>query len=112
MKRIEGQDVIFDLGKAEARCPKREQSRLEQFTMGERVRVVLPEGGSRRKGSAGDRVARGAGAGAALVRDGSAGNLRQHRLIRAVAREAGERTKIAVSEPRQGCRSAWAPAWV
>ena len=41
VKRIEGQDVIFDLGKAEARCPKREQSRLEQFTVGERVRVVL-----------------------------------------------------------------------
>ena len=35
VKRIEGQDVIFDLGKAEARCPKREQSRLEQFTVGD-----------------------------------------------------------------------------
>src|SRR6266480_4887761 len=34
-------DVIFDLGKAEARMPKREQSRLEQFAVGERVRVVL-----------------------------------------------------------------------
>ena len=41
VKRIEGQDVIYDLGKAEARCPKREQSRLEQFSIGERVRVVL-----------------------------------------------------------------------
>jgi len=41
VKRIEGQDVIYDLGKAEARCPKREQSRLEQFSVGERVRVVL-----------------------------------------------------------------------
>src|ERR1700743_3658232 len=41
VKRIEGQDVIFDLGKAEARCPKREQSRLESFTVGERVRVLL-----------------------------------------------------------------------
>ena len=29
VKRVEGQDVIFDIGKAEARCPKREQSRLE-----------------------------------------------------------------------------------
>ncbi len=34
-------DVIFDLGKTEARMPKREQSRLEQFAVGERVRVVL-----------------------------------------------------------------------
>jgi transcription termination/antitermination protein NusA len=41
VKRIEGQDIIYDLGKAEARCPKREQSRLEQFSIGERVRVVL-----------------------------------------------------------------------
>ncbi|MGA7709812.1 MAG: NusA N-terminal domain-containing protein, partial [Acidobacteriaceae bacterium] len=41
VKRIEGQDVIFDIGKAEARMPKREQSRLEQFAVGERVRVVL-----------------------------------------------------------------------
>ena len=41
VKRIEGQDVIFDLGKAEARMPKREQSRLEQFSVGERIRVVL-----------------------------------------------------------------------
>ena len=41
VKRIEGQDIIFDLGKGEGRCPKREQSRLEQFSIGERVRVVL-----------------------------------------------------------------------
>ena len=33
VKRIELQDVIFDLGKAEARMPKREQSRLEQFAI-------------------------------------------------------------------------------
>ena len=41
VKRIEGQDIIYDLGKAEAHCPRREQSRLEQFSIGERVRVVL-----------------------------------------------------------------------
>ncbi|MGA8911208.1 MAG: NusA N-terminal domain-containing protein, partial [Acidobacteriaceae bacterium] len=41
VKRVELQDVIFDLGKAEARMPRREQSRLEQFAVGERVRVVL-----------------------------------------------------------------------
>src|SRR5215467_14818256 len=29
VKRIEGPDVIFDLGKAEARMPRKEQSRLE-----------------------------------------------------------------------------------
>ena len=41
VKRLEPMDVIFDLGKAEARMPKREQSRLESFSVGEHVRVVL-----------------------------------------------------------------------
>src|SRR6201992_2377255 len=41
VKRLEPMDVIFDLGKTEARMPKREQSRLEQFAIAERVRVVL-----------------------------------------------------------------------
>jgi N utilization substance protein A len=41
VKRIEGPDVIFDLGKAESRMPRKEQSRLESFAMGERVRVVI-----------------------------------------------------------------------
>ena len=41
VKRVEGQDVIVDLGKAEGRIPKKEQSRLESFAPGERVRVVI-----------------------------------------------------------------------
>src|ERR1700685_3170641 len=41
VKRVEGPDVIFDIGKAEARMPRKEQSRLESFAVGERVRVVL-----------------------------------------------------------------------
>ena len=96
VKRVEPMDVIFDLGKAEARMPKREQSRLEQFTVGERVRVVLLRV---------DRAAKGpqvivSRAAPALVQslfqsevpeiyDGTV-------AIRAIAREAGERTKIAV----------------
>src|SRR3954468_9188472 len=96
VKRIEPMDVIFDLGKAEARMPKREQSRLEQFAVGERVRVVLLRV---------DRAAKGpqvivSRAAPALVQslfqsevpeiyDGTV-------AIRAIAREAGERTKIAV----------------
>ena len=43
VKRVEGPDVIFDLGKAEARMPRKEQSRLESFAVGERVRVVIRE---------------------------------------------------------------------
>jgi N utilization substance protein A len=96
VKRLEPMDVIFDLGKAEARMPKREQSRLEQFSVGERVRVVLLRV---------DRAAKGpqvivSRAAPALVQslfqsevpeiyDGTVS-------IRAIAREAGERTKIAV----------------
>src|ERR1051326_5261076 len=41
VKRVEGPDVIFDIGKAESRMPRKEQSRLESFAMGERVRVVI-----------------------------------------------------------------------
>src|SRR5579871_3370266 len=96
VKRLEPMDVIFDLGKAEARMPKREQSRLEQFAVGERVRVVLLRV---------DRAAKGpqvivSRAAPALVQ-----SLFQSEVpeiydatvqIKAIAREAGERTKIAV----------------
>ena len=96
VKRIEGQDVIFDLGKAEARCPKREQSRLEQFTVGERVRVVLIKV---------DRAAKGPQVIVSRAAPELVQNLFQSEVpeiydntvtVRAIAREAGERTKIAV----------------
>src|ERR1700716_24297 len=41
VKRTEGPDVIVDLGRAEARMPKREQSRLETYNIGDRLRVVI-----------------------------------------------------------------------
>src|SRR5213595_4045571 len=41
VKRVEGPDVIFDVGKAEAKMTRKEQSRLESFAVGERARVVL-----------------------------------------------------------------------
>mgnify|MGYP001544649880 FL=1 len=96
VKRIEGQDVIFDLGKAEARCPRREQSRLEQFTVGERARVVLLKV---------DRAAKGPQVIVSRAAPELVQNLFQSEVpeiydntvtIRAIAREAGERTKIAV----------------
>ena len=96
VKRIEGQDVIYDLGKAEARCPKREQSRLEQFSIGERVRVVLLKV---------DRAAKGPQVIVSRAAPELVQNLFQSEVpeiydstvvIRAIAREAGERTKIAV----------------
>ncbi len=96
VKRIEGQDIIFDLGKAEARCPKREQSRLEQFSVGERVRVVLLKV---------DRAAKGPQVIVSRAAPELVQNLFQSEVpeiydntvvIKAIAREAGERTKIAV----------------
>src|SRR5438067_6221810 len=96
IKRLEGPEVILDIGKAEARMGKKEQSRLESFAVGERVRVVLM------------RVER-ASKGPQVVVSRAAPELVQHLfqtevpeiydgtvVIRAIAREAGERTKIAV----------------
>jgi N utilization substance protein A len=96
VKRIEGPDVIFDMGKGESRMPRKEQSRLESFAIGERVRVVI---GRVEKASKGPQV----------VVSRAAPELVQHLfqtevpeiydgtvVIRAIAREAGERTKIAV----------------
>jgi transcription termination/antitermination protein NusA len=96
VKRIEGPDVIFDIGKAEARMGRKEQSRLESFAVGERVRVVIARV---------EKASKGPG----VVVSRAAPELVQHLfqtevpeiydntvVIRAIAREAGERTKIAV----------------
>ena len=96
MKRQEGMDMIFDIGKAEARMPKKEQSKLESFAVGERVRVVI---------SRVDKASKGP----SVIVSRAAPELVTHLfqtevpeiydntvVIRAIAREAGERTKIAV----------------
>ncbi|HLE37069.1 MAG TPA: transcription termination factor NusA, partial [Candidatus Acidoferrales bacterium] len=96
VKRTEGPDVIVDLGRTEARMPRREQSRLEAYNIGDRLRAVI---------RAVERAAKGpqvivSRADPVLVQrlfemevpeiyDGTV-------QIRAAAREAGERTKIAV----------------
>src|SRR6201993_938510 len=97
VKRAEGPDLIVDMGRTEARLPKREQSKLETYNIGERLRVVIKMV---------DRAAKGpqvivSRADASLVQrlfemevpkiyDGTV-------QIRAAAREAGERTKVAVA---------------
>ena len=96
VKRTEGPDVIVDLGRTEGRLPRREQSRLESCQVGDRIRFLILDV---------DRQARGpqvivSRADPLLVQrlfemevpeiyDGTV-------VIRAIAREAGERTKIAV----------------
>src|SRR5574337_1186002 len=44
VKRVEGPDVIVDMGRTEARLPKREQSRLETYNVGDRLRVAIRAG--------------------------------------------------------------------
>jgi transcription termination/antitermination protein NusA len=96
VKRMEGPDIIVDLGRTEARMPRKDQSRLENYQIGERLRAVI---------TLVDRAARGpqvvvSRADSMLVQklfqmevpeiyDGTV-------VIRAIAREAGERTKVAV----------------
>ncbi|HXE14857.1 MAG TPA: NusA N-terminal domain-containing protein, partial [Bryobacteraceae bacterium] len=41
MKRSEGVDYIVDMGKTEARLPKKEQSRVENYSIGDRIRCVI-----------------------------------------------------------------------
>jgi transcription termination/antitermination protein NusA len=41
VKRFEGPDLIVDIGKTEASLPLREQSRVESYKQGERIRAVI-----------------------------------------------------------------------
>jgi len=41
VKRFENGDMIVELGKTEAKLSKRDQSRLENFSVGDRIRVVI-----------------------------------------------------------------------
>jgi len=96
IKRQEGQDVIVDLGKAEAKMPRKEQSRLESFAPGERARVVIVRVEKASKGpqvvvsrAVPELVSHLFQTEVPEIYDGTV-------VIRAIAREAGERTKIAV----------------
>ena len=96
IKRNEGPDLIVELERTEARMPRREQSRLETFAPGERVRIVI-------------KAVEKAGRGPAVIASRASEELVKRLFeqevpeiydntveIMACAREAGERTKIAV----------------
>ncbi len=97
VKRFENGDIIVELGKTEGRLPRREQSRLESFTAGDRMRVVIVRV---EKTTRGPQVIVSRGDSALVqslfqtevpeIYDGTV-------QIRSIAREAGERTKIAVT---------------
>jgi len=96
VKRIEGPDLVVEIGKAEARLPKKEQSRLESFSVGERVRCVIKSVEKTGK-NAGVIVSRAAPELVMRLFEQEVPEIYDGTVvIRACAREAGERTKIAV----------------
>ena len=97
VKRAEGPDLIVDMGRTEARLPKREQSKLETYNIGERLRVVIKMV---------DRAAKGpqvitSRADASLVQrlfEMEVLNYDSSLVrIRHAAREANRRTKVAMA---------------
>jgi N utilization substance protein A len=96
IKRVEGPDYVLDLGKTEARLPKKEQSRLESYSVGDRVRCVI---------KLVDKISKGPGVLVSRAAPELVMRLFEQEVpeiydgtvaIKGCAREAGERTKIAV----------------
>src|SRR5579864_1072193 len=96
IKRIEAQDLVVDLGKTEARLPKKEQSKLENFSAGDRVRCVIRSVEKAGK-NAGVIVSRAAPELVVRLFEQEVPEIYDNTVvIKGCAREAGERTKIAV----------------
>ena len=97
IKRVEGQDLMADLGKTEARLPKKEQSKLESFSVGDRIRCVIKSVEKAGK-NAGVIVSRAAPELVMRLFEQEVPEIYDNTVvIKGCAREAGERTKIAVS---------------
>jgi N utilization substance protein A len=96
IKRVEGPDYVLDLGKTEARLPKKEQSRLESYSAGDRIRCVIKLVDKASKGP-GVLVSRAAPELVMRLFEQEVPEIYDGTVqIRGCAREAGERTKIAV----------------
>lgn len=96
IKRVEGPDYILDLGKTEAKLPKKEQSRLESYSVGDRVRCIIKLVDKSSKGP-GVLVSRAAPELVMRLFEQEVPEIYDSTVvIRGCAREAGERTKIAV----------------
>jgi transcription termination/antitermination protein NusA len=97
IKRVEGQDLAADLGKTEARLPKKEQSKLESFSVGDRIRCIIKSVEKAGK-NAGVIVSRAAPELVMRLFEQEVPEIYDNTVvIKGCAREAGERTKIAVS---------------
>src|SRR6186713_458899 len=97
VKRYENGDIIVELGKTEGRLGKRDQSKLESFATNERIRVVIVKA---------DKTAKGPQVIVSRTDPALVQHLFQTEVpeiydgtvqIKSIAREAGERTKIAVT---------------
>ena len=96
VKRVEGPDLVVDIGKNEARLPKKEQSRLESFSVGDRIRCVIKSVEKAGK-DPGVTVSRAAPELVIRLFEQEVPEIYDSTVtIKACAREAGERTKIAV----------------
>ncbi len=96
VKRQEGPDLIVDLGRTEARLPRREQSKAESFAPGDRIRAVIRTVDKFGRGP-GVMVSRGAPELVMRLFEQEVPEIYDGTVqIKACAREAGERTKIAV----------------
>ncbi len=98
IKRVDpGFELVADLGKTEARIPKKEQSRIESFSVGDRVRCVIKSVEKAGK-NAGVIVSRAAPELVMRLFEQEVPEIYDNTVvIKGCAREAGERTKIAVS---------------
>jgi N utilization substance protein A len=96
VKRFESGDLITEVGRVEAQIPRKEQSRAENYAIGDRVRAVIK---SVTKNAKGPQVILSRTDPALLIKlfeqevpeiyDGTV-------MIRGAVREAGDRAKVAV----------------
>ena len=96
VKRFESGDIIAEIGRVEAQIPRKEQSRAENYSIGDRVRAVIK---AVSKNAKGPQVILSRTDPALLIKlfeqevpeiyDGTV-------IIRGAVREAGDRAKVAV----------------
>jgi len=96
VKRFESGDIIAEIGRVEAQVPRKEQSRAENYAIGDRVRAVIK---AVTKNAKGPQVILSRTDPALLIKlfeqevpeiyDGTV-------MIRGAVREAGDRAKVAV----------------
>ena len=96
VKRFENGDIIIELGRVESQLPRKEQSRAENYTVGDRVRAVIRDVNRSAKGP---QIVLSRTDPALLIKlfeqevpeiyDGTV-------VIRGAVRESGDRAKVAV----------------